>query len=179
MALSHVWLGLPGGHFQSDGGWRITAATHAMCPVGQSIKRRSVGKRHCPDCYSYTYRPCNLSHINLCKHTARAVHYWRKERCSVLWDPIQWLSSICGWVCLLLCADWWMNCEAGFWVMRRNWDVSVKWFRWRMPAADRHARNTIHHGNWRQPCMAPMTPAMSIIHGTILLSAAFPLCLTD
>ena len=27
MALGHVWLGLPGGRFQSGGGWRITAAT--------------------------------------------------------------------------------------------------------------------------------------------------------
>jgi len=27
MALSHVWLGLLGGHFQSDGGLRIAAAT--------------------------------------------------------------------------------------------------------------------------------------------------------
>jgi len=26
MALSHVWLGLPGGRFQSDGGLRIAAA---------------------------------------------------------------------------------------------------------------------------------------------------------
>ena len=27
MALSHVWLGHPGGRFQSDGGLRIAAAT--------------------------------------------------------------------------------------------------------------------------------------------------------
>jgi len=27
LALSHVWLGLPGGRFQSDGGLRIVAAT--------------------------------------------------------------------------------------------------------------------------------------------------------
>ena len=27
MALSHVWLGLPGGRFQSDGGLQIAAAT--------------------------------------------------------------------------------------------------------------------------------------------------------
>ena len=27
MALSHMWLGLPGSRFQSDGGLRITAAT--------------------------------------------------------------------------------------------------------------------------------------------------------
>jgi len=27
MALSHMWLGLPGGRFQSDGGLHITAAT--------------------------------------------------------------------------------------------------------------------------------------------------------
>jgi len=27
MALSYVWLGLPGGHFQSDGGFRVAAAT--------------------------------------------------------------------------------------------------------------------------------------------------------
>ena len=27
VALRHVWLGLPGGRFQSDGGLRITAAT--------------------------------------------------------------------------------------------------------------------------------------------------------
>jgi len=27
LTLSHVWLGLPGGRFQSDGGLRIVAAT--------------------------------------------------------------------------------------------------------------------------------------------------------
>ena len=26
MVLSHVWLGLPGGYFQSDGGLQITSA---------------------------------------------------------------------------------------------------------------------------------------------------------
>jgi len=27
LALSHVWLGFPGDHFQSDGGLQIAAAT--------------------------------------------------------------------------------------------------------------------------------------------------------
>jgi len=27
VALSQVWLGLPGGRLQSDGGWRIATAT--------------------------------------------------------------------------------------------------------------------------------------------------------
>jgi len=27
MVLSHMWFGLPGGRFQSDGGLRISAAT--------------------------------------------------------------------------------------------------------------------------------------------------------
>ena len=48
MALSHVWLGHPGGRFQSDGGLRIAAATarrwsssgalRAMWP--KNLKRR-------------------------------------------------------------------------------------------------------------------------------------------
>jgi len=50
IALSHVWLGLPGGHFQSGGGLRITAAA-ARCwsSVGslrafwpKNLNRRSV-----------------------------------------------------------------------------------------------------------------------------------------
>ena len=50
MALRHVWLGLPGGRFQSDGGLRIAAATawlwsssgalRAMWP--KNLERRSV-----------------------------------------------------------------------------------------------------------------------------------------
>ena len=30
MTLGHVWLGLPGGRFQSGGGWRISAATDGL-----------------------------------------------------------------------------------------------------------------------------------------------------
>ena len=35
IALSHVWLGLPRGRFQSDGGWRIAAvAAHWWSSLG-------------------------------------------------------------------------------------------------------------------------------------------------
>jgi len=44
-ALSHVWLGLPGGRFQSGGGWRISALmvciSSTECQVlPNNLKRR-------------------------------------------------------------------------------------------------------------------------------------------
>jgi len=62
MALSHVWLGLPGGRFQSDGGLRITAATarwwsssgalRAMCSQRISqLKRRSTSVLESVGCH--------------------------------------------------------------------------------------------------------------------------------
>jgi len=63
MALSHVWLGLPGGRFQSDG-WML-ANRNSNCAVmvfirstacdvqPKNLKRRSVAMLesggHCPD----------------------------------------------------------------------------------------------------------------------------------
>jgi len=59
MVLSHVWLGLPGGRFQSDGGLRIAAATarwwsssaalRAMC--SRRISTVVLLPWHCPDFY--------------------------------------------------------------------------------------------------------------------------------
>jgi len=42
VALNHVWLGLPGGHFQSDGGLRFAAATACCCRKSTSSDNLTV-----------------------------------------------------------------------------------------------------------------------------------------
>ena len=48
MTLSHVWLGLPGGHFQSDGGVSSPGALRAMWR--KNLKRHSVTMLRRFDC---------------------------------------------------------------------------------------------------------------------------------
>jgi len=50
------------------------------------------------------------------------------------------------------CPGWWMNSEAGFLVMRKNWDASVRLWWCSRQRTDR-ARNTTLQRNWRPLCV--------------------------
>ena len=48
--------------------------------------------------YSSRAQPCPRSNASVLGRLASSTH--RKDRCSVVWDPIQWLWATCGWVFL-------------------------------------------------------------------------------
>jgi len=112
-ALSHVWLGLPGGCFQSDGGWRNASATarwwsslgtlRAMWPKRRSVTMLESGGH--PDSVltsafviwwvhglRYIYTSCRFRFVH--RWNAKWAVAWLSLSQSVKWRQTYRLSCV-------------------------------------------------------------------------------------